>query len=101
MIEKQFNEITKWQKQTFGATAAQLSLDRLKNEIYRLEIDLRFSKPEKRLEFANCFILLFGAAASDGMSYNDIIDAIEEKMKIYYAMQWGKPDFNGVVNHIE
>ena len=53
------------------------------------------------MEFADCFILLFGAAAADGMSYTDICSCIEEKMKINYKREWGEPDENGVVNHIK
>jgi hypothetical protein len=52
------------------------------------------------MEFADCFILLFGAAASDGMSYDDICKAIDEKMEINFNRKWGKPNNDGVVNHI-
>jgi len=45
--------------------------------------------------------LLFGTAASDGMSYEDICEAIESKMQINFKRKWGKPDKNGVVNHIK
>lgn len=53
------------------------------------------------MEFADCFTLLFGAASSYGMSYNDILNCIEDKMIINKKRKWGKPDENGVVNHIK
>ncbi len=53
------------------------------------------------MEFADCFILLFGSAASDGMTYDDIVDAINKKMEINLNRKWGKPDENGIVNHIK
>lgn len=52
-------------------------------------------------EFADCFILLFGAADIFGMSYEDICKAIDDKMSINYKRNWGKPDENGVVNHVK
>jgi hypothetical protein len=35
------------------------------------------------------------------MNYNDICKAISEKFEINKKRKWGKPDANGVVNHIE
>jgi hypothetical protein len=56
---------------------------------------------ERRLEFADCFLLLFGCAAADGMTFADICQAIDDKMVINRKRNWGKPDENGVVNHIK
>ena len=108
MKKKQFKKITNWQKKTFGEATALSKIAHLKEEIKELETELSPSESnsdesvkEKELEFADCFILLFGAAASDGMSYKNICDCIDEKMQINYNRKWGKPKKNGVVNHIE
>ena len=101
MKKLQFWIISKWQKKTFGEATALSKLAHLKLEIKELESDLENNSPDKRLEFADCFILLYGAAASDGMSYQDICDAIAEKMQINLNRRWGNPDENGVVNHIK
>jgi len=101
MTEQQFNEISAWQKETFGQATPLSKLAHLAQEIPELSYDLVNNKPERRLEFADCFFLLFGCAAADGMTYQDICDAIQEKFEINKARKWGKPDENGVVNHIK
>jgi NTP pyrophosphatase (non-canonical NTP hydrolase) len=101
MTERQFNNITAWQKQTFGQATPLSKLEHLKEEIEELYVELLKNSPDKRLEFADCFFLLFGAAAADGMTYQDICKAIEEKYNINKARTWGEPDKNGVVKHIK
>jgi NTP pyrophosphatase (non-canonical NTP hydrolase) len=98
---EQFEEITKWQKETFGRATALSKVAHLQEEIMELINDLKSNSEHKRLEFADCFILLFGAAAQDGMSYSDICQAIDDKMKINKLRKWGEPKENGVVNHIK
>lgn len=100
MTEQQFKEIATWQKETFGEATPLSKIAHLKQEIDELEIDLAIDGIDKRLEFADCFLLLFGAASSDGMTYQDIVDAIQEKFDICKTRKWGKPDANGVVKHI-
>jgi len=101
MNENQFKEITTWQKETFGEATALSKIAHLREDIEELAIDIASNGIDKRLEFSDCFILLFGAAASDGMTYEDICNAIQEKFEINKVRKWGKPDANGVVNHIK
>ncbi len=101
MTKEQFEEISAWQKKTFGEATALSKIAHLKEEITELEWDLCSPDSNARLEYADCFLLLFGSAAAHGMSYEDICNCIEEKMKINYKRKWGKPDRNGVVNHIK
>lgn len=101
MNEKQFNKITIWQKETFGSSTPLSKISHLKQEIRELEKDLKSCNKERRLEFADCFFLLFGAASADGMTYKNICVAIEEKFKINKSRNWGKPDKDGVVNHLK
>lgn len=101
MKENQFKEITSWQKETFGEATALSKIAHLREEIEELAIDIASNGIDKRLEFADCFFLLFGAAAADGMTYEDICNAIQEKFEINKVRKWGKPDANGVVNHIK
>lgn len=114
MTKEQFKDISKWQNETFGEATAFSKVMHLKQEIDELIKELVFfaenedhmqfheaSKTSKENEFADCFILLFGAAASDGMNYEQIVDCINHKMQINKARKWGKPDENGVVNHIK
>jgi hypothetical protein len=101
MTQQQFTEITEWQRQTFTEATTISKVEHLKEELEELVLDVTLNKPGKRLEFADCFILLFGAAAVDGMSYQDICEAIQEKFQINKLRKWGKPNGKGVVNHIE
>lgn len=50
-------------------------------------------------EFADCFLLLFGAAYKYGFSIGDIVQIIEQKMKINKERKWGKANDDGVVYH--
>lgn len=101
MTKTQFEEITAWQKQTFGKATPLSKIAHLAKELEELVADLKSNNPMKRLEFADCFFLLFGAAAVDNMTYQDICNAIQEKFEINKNRKWGKPDENGIVEHIE
>lgn len=99
MKPEQFKEITEWQTATFGQATALSKAYHLDEEVDELISDLYEKNNDRRLEFADCFLLLFDCASSDGMTYEDICDAIDEKMKINYGREWGKSDANGVVKH--
>jgi len=101
MTEEQFYEITEWQNKTFGQATALSKIAHLAQELQELVADLKTKSPGRFQEFADCFILLFGAAASEGMSYENICNHIETKMRINKSRKWGKPDADGVVNHIK
>lgn len=101
MKKEQFEAITLWQKQTFGQATPLSKLAHLKQEIEELEKDIISGEPKRHLEYADCFFLLFGCAAADGLTYEAIISSIDEKFSINKDRKWGKPDENGVVNHIK
>lgn len=108
MTKELFKEIHEWQTKTFPAATSLSKTKHLEQEVVELRCALLGAigqvEPEKikdvKLEFADCFLLLFGAAASFGMSYEDIIAAVEEKFSINKTRKWGKPDANGVVKHV-
>ncbi len=99
MKEEQFKNITQWQRETFPGATPSSKVQHLAEEVQELLSDLLFNHPKRRLEYADCFLLLFGAAAVDGMTYQDICNAIDEKMVINRGRKWGNPDNNGVVKH--
>ena len=103
MKKKQFTEITKWQKKTFGQATPLSKIAHLKEEVEELEqaVYKNENVSSTLMEFADCFILLFGAASSYGMDYEHICEAIEAKMKINRVRKWGVQKENGVVNHIK
>jgi len=101
MNKELFEEIVTWQKETFGQATPLSKLAHLQEEVEELIADLKSNNPKRRLEFADCFLLLFGSAAADGMSYQDITDCITEKFEINKTRKWGKPNAEGVINHIK
>ena len=101
MTKEQFKTITQWQDETFPDATALSKVEHLREEVEELAVDVALDLNSKTMEFADCFLLLYGAAAKAGMSYEDICNAIDEKMSINRKRKWGKPDKNGVVKHIE
>lgn len=94
-MDQLFRETIDWQRKTFGSNRGPLpQLHHLEKEIRELK-----ASPSDPQEYADAFILLFGAAAEAGFSYNDILNAISDKLEINKAREWGKPDKNGVVEH--
>lgn len=108
MTKGQFEKIVAWQKETFPDATALSKIAHLKKELPELEeaIELEMAIKDGTIsmstlmEFADCFFLLFGSAAATGLDYETIVSAIEQKFEINKARKWGKPDENGVVEHI-
>ena len=104
MTNEQFEKVAKWQKKTFPEATALSKACHLSEEVEELMTEIAlYNGPSKtkRLEYADCFLLLFGSAHSDGMSYEDICNCIEEKFEIVKKREWGTPDKNGVVHHLK
>lgn len=103
MTLKQFSEITEWQRKTFPKATVLTTVSHLEEEMEELKLALDSDDTglSVREEFADCFILLFGAAATYGLTYDSIVELIDKKMEINYARKWGEPKENGVVNHIK
>jgi hypothetical protein len=101
MTKEQFESITNWQRITFPEANALSKIHHLEQEVLELELDLVSDNDKRSLEFADCILLIFGAACADGMTYEDICKAIDDKMEINKKRTWGNPDANGVVNHLK
>jgi hypothetical protein len=100
MTKEIFTEVTDWQKSTFPTASVLSKMHHLEEEVHELIYDLVTNNKNRRLEFADCFLLLFGAAKADGMEYEDILNCIIEKFEICKSRKWGKPDENRVVKHL-
>lgn len=100
MREEQFNMVTEWQEATFPEQPTLAKISHLAAELQEVVDDVIENRPTKRLEFADAIILLYGAAKSEGYSYEDICNAIDEKHDINVSRFWGKADENGVIRHI-
>lgn len=104
MTEGRFISITNWQDKTFPNSTALSKVEHLKQECEELYLEIvGFHKANHKagFELADCLILLYGVAAKLGLSYDDINNVIDDKMKINMERKWGEPDANGVVNHIK
>jgi NTP pyrophosphatase (non-canonical NTP hydrolase) len=101
-IEKhQFDSITAWQNKTFGDTTVLSRAYHLMEEATELKDALKNNDENIKLELADFFILLFGIANSLKYSFDDVKKFIDKKMDINKSRKWGKPKYNGVVNHIK
>ncbi len=101
MTQEQFEKIIKWQRETFIHAHPLSKIAHLAKELQELVGAIKSGDMDRDLEYADCFFLLFGAASADGMTYSMICDAIDRKFEINKARQWGKPDEDGVVEHIK
>jgi NTP pyrophosphatase (non-canonical NTP hydrolase) len=101
-LQELIDELHSWQEETFPHADAISKLHHLAKEVPELIEELKGMDDKAiRMEYADCFLLLFGSAAMHGLSAEEICDAIKEKLEINRSRTWGKPDENGVVEHIK
>ena len=104
MTEEIFNSIMQWQNETFPHATALSKVVHLTSEVEELRMELITQNNDPKvthLEYADCFLLLMGSAASYGMTFQDICEVINKKMGINKKRKWGNPDKDGVVNHVK
>jgi len=105
MKKEQFIEIAEWQNKTFGSATSLSKVNHLKKEVDELIIALKYKyenisyRQEEDIceEFADCFILLFGAADSYGFTFDNICEIINKKMEINKLRKCGNPGKDGIV----
>ena len=84
-----------WSDKTFGIREPKAPLHHLKKEVQEV-----IDQPYDIQEYADCFLLLMDSARIAGFNMDDLYFASFEKFMINQNRQWGKPDENGVVEHI-
>jgi len=70
MTEELFEVVTEWQRKTFPDATMQSALKHLQSEIVELENAPHIAAVLE--EFADCFLLLYGAADRAGLDYWNI-----------------------------
>lgn len=102
-IEQVVEQFHEWQVETFKNATPISKLKHLEQEVIELIIELTDSADEEKIksEYADCFALLFGSARARGYTMQDIADFLLAKLEVNKRRKWGKPDENGVVNHIK
>ena len=106
-MQQLINDILQFQIETFPTSNTISKLHHLSREVPELIEELEaFDKgggsvQKVRMEYADCFLLLFGSAGIYGLNAEDIKRIVREKLEINRKRKWGKPDENGVINHIK
>ena len=89
------NQIAEWSDKTFGdGQRLQPIIAKLKKEVEEL-----YKHPCED-EFADCIILLLDAAWRVGISGDGLIRIGLIKLALNKKRKWGKPDKDGVIQHI-
>jgi hypothetical protein len=99
MNRQQYKTIIAFQDKTFPEATPLSCINHLKEEIGELEESIEIGVLRK-LEIADCFMLLFGICHTSGMKYEDIVSAIDLKHKINLKRKWGEINELGYVKHI-
>ena len=113
-LQKLMDDIREWSDATFGDGQRNPAIVyHLKREVPELIEAIKIYANKVHLgeecsgdvhkvgyEFADCFMLLLDSASHFGLTAGNLLWYTEEKLKINKAREWGKPDENGVVEHI-
>jgi len=105
-IQQLMNEWFIWASKTFPQSTALSHAKHLQKEAAEL-CEVLIESPNEsplnhslRMEFADCFILLLNTASKCGFTMQELTDCAIEKMEINKNRKWGKPDKDGIVEHI-
>jgi Protein of unknown function (DUF550) len=66
----------------------------------RREVDELLANPHDRSEMADCFLLLLDIASRQNMTVAQLVEIAAQKLEINRRRQWGRPDAEGVCEHI-
>lgn len=99
MLKEQYEVITGWQMEKFPNATPLSCANHLEEEVKELIAELEKGNLD-RMEIADCFLLLIGVCNMADFTYNDIVELIDDKMKINYKRKWGQVNEKGYVKHI-
>jgi predicted house-cleaning noncanonical NTP pyrophosphatase (MazG superfamily) len=92
--ESLFNSLSEFVFNTFPDASCNDHLKKLK-----IEADEAMQDNRESSEFADCLMAVYGAAAKAGFSYEELIHAGFEKLKINKTREWKRLD-DGTYQHI-
>ena len=112
-LQRLMNDISEWSDKTFGEYQRNpVILYHLKKEVDEL-IELfesagQISDNDDAMkwdnsvlyEYADCMMLLLDSAKHHGLSATKLLFITRMKLNLNKTRKWGKPDENGVVEHI-
>jgi len=89
--------INEWQEATFTKSTRESIIAHLTKEVTQ---ELK-GAPGDEEELADCFLLLLHLAWKNGLNWSDIVFAIEDKFEKNRKRNWGEPNDEGFVEHID
>jgi hypothetical protein len=96
-LQRLQNRIAVWQAKTFPK---QTTASKLKGLVREVELEL-IPDLDDRKEWADVFIYFLGAAAMEGITARELIEAAHAKMDKNIMRKWGPPDAAGLYHHTE
>lgn len=96
-LRELFNDQREWSNKTFGVGRSPTG------PLHHLikEANEAIEDPKDQMEFADMLILWMDAAQLAGHSLDELLFATKMKQEINRNRQWGKPNENGVIEHVE
>jgi hypothetical protein len=95
------DDIRKWSDATFGEDQRTIPiLHHLMKEVPEAIEVCETGSHKAQWEFADCLMLLLDASSHYGMDAEDLIRYTRLKLNVNKLRKWGKPDKNGVIEHI-
>lgn len=89
-------ECHRWSEQTFGiGRSPDGPIAHLVKEVEELQ-----KQPYDLMEYADCLMLILDAASNADIPADILLEAAWDKLEINRHRDWGKPDENGVVEHV-
>jgi len=105
-LQQLMNEWFIWATKTFPSATSLSHARHLQKEAAEL-CEVLIETPNEsplnqslRHEFADCFILILNTASRCGFTIRELMNCGIEKMEINKKRKWGKPDKDGVVEHL-
>jgi NTP pyrophosphatase (non-canonical NTP hydrolase) len=117
-LQSLMNDISEWSDSTFGDAQRnpgivyhlKMEADELiealdKSALLGADLSVGIGEygrqvKKTKMEFADCFMLLLDSASHFHLSAEELIETTRKKLEINKKRKWGKPDKNGVVEHI-
>lgn len=89
-------EFADWAAKTFPESTSDSCVEHLRREVEELKTAVNLE--DKKNEAADCAMLVMDFAARNGFS---LYEAFAAKFEVNKLRKWGKPDAQGVSEHIE
>ena len=91
-----FDRSRAFQNEKFPDQSIDSKLIHLAREVEELR-----KEPTEIEEFADCLILIFGCAAKQGLTAQQLVSAAHKKLTVCEKRTWGPADAEGVHHHLE